>query len=99
MEVQVAQQHADRSPLRSSLIVRMDCGIFQDARFQPAPDYIDQAWITDSMFYKPERPIMIEAPKEVLQIRLQYPADLAASNDLIEGCQGMMGAEARPAAK
>jgi hypothetical protein len=49
----------------------------------PAPDQIDQAWITDPMFAKSEHPIVIEAPEEVLQIRLQYPSDLAASNDLI----------------
>jgi len=49
----------------------------------PAPHQIDQAWITDPMFAKSEHPIVIEAPEEVLQIRLQYPSDLAASNDLI----------------
>src|SRR5215510_8074414 len=99
MEIQVAQQHADRSTLRCSLFARMDCPIFQDARLQPTPDQIDQAWITDSVFDKPEHPIVIEAPKEVLQIRLQHPPNLAASNDLVEGCQGMMGTEPRPAAK
>ena len=86
MEVQVAQQHADRSTLRSSLVARMHGSVFQDARLQPAPDQSDQAWITDSMFDKSEHPIVIEAPEEVLQIRLQHPPDLAASNDLIEGC-------------
>src|SRR5690348_17334917 len=99
MEVQVAQQHADRSALRSSLIVRMDCSVFQDARLQPSPDQIDQARITDSMFDKPEHPLVIEAPKEVLQVRLQHPPDFAASDDLVKGCQSMMGAEPRPAAK
>ena len=48
---------------------------------------------------EPEHPIVIEAPEEVLQIRLQHPPNLAASNDLIEGCQGMMGTEPRPAAE
>src|SRR5215469_2373381 len=99
MEVQVAQQHADRSPLWSSLLARTDCSVFQDARFQPAPDQIDQARIADSMFHKPEHPFMVEAPEEVLQIRLQHPSYLAAGNDLIEGCQSMMGAEPRPAAE
>src|SRR5215470_5553331 len=98
MEIKVAQQHADRSALRSSLIVRMDFSVFQNARLQPSPDQIYQARITDSMFDKPEHPIVIEAPKEVLQVRLQHPPDLAASNDLIKGCQGMMGTEPRSAA-
>src|ERR1035437_7965562 len=51
------------------------------------------------MFDKPEDPIMIETPEEVLQIRLQHPADHAAGDDLIEGRQGVMGAELRPAAE
>lgn len=42
----------------------------RNARFQPAPDHADQARITDSMFDKSENPIVIEAPKEVIQIRL-----------------------------
>src|SRR5215510_7337049 len=99
MEVQVAQQYADRSALRSSLIVRIDYSIFQDACLQPAPDQIDQAPITDSVFDKPEHPFMIEAPEEVLQIRLQHPPDLAASNDLMEGCQSTMGPEPWSAAE
>src|SRR5437879_13618516 len=42
---------------------------------------------------------MIETPEEVLQIRLQHPADHAAGDDLIEGRQGMMSAELRSAAE
>ena len=33
--------------------------IFQNTRFQPAPDQTDQAWITDPMRDEPEHPIMI----------------------------------------
>ena len=44
-----------------------------------------------------EDPIMIETPEEVLEIRLQHPANLAAGDDLIEGRQGMMSAELWPA--
>jgi len=95
----VAQWHTDRSTLRGSLLARMDRSIFEDARFQPTPDQVDQARITDSMFDKSEDPIMIETPEEVLQIRLQHPADHAAGDDLIEGRQGVMGAELRPAAE
>src|SRR3974390_525773 len=99
MEVHVAQQHANRSTLRCSLLARMDLSIFQDARFQPAPDHTDQAWITASMRDNSEHPIMIETPEEVLQIRLQHPLNLAASDDLIEGRQGMMSAELWPASE
>jgi hypothetical protein len=42
---------------------------------------------------------MIETPKVVLQIRLQYPSDFAAGDDLIEGRQSMMSAELGSAAK
>jgi hypothetical protein len=72
--------------------------IFQNARFQPAPDQIDYARITAPVFDKPEHPFVIEAPEEVLQIRLQHPPDHAASNGLIEGCQGTMGTAARSTA-
>src|ERR1035437_7478396 len=68
MKVHVAQQHANRSTLRGSLLARMDHSIFQDARFQPTPDQVDQARIADSMFDKSEDPIVIEAPKEVLLV-------------------------------
>jgi hypothetical protein len=49
MEVEVAQKYADRPTLWRSLFARMDRSVFQDARFQPAPDQADQARITDSM--------------------------------------------------
>src|SRR5271165_2196001 len=97
MKVHVAQQHTNRSTLRGSLLARMNRSIFQDARFQPTPDQADQARIAYSMFDKPEHPIMIETPEEVLQIRLQHPTDHAAGDDLTEGRQGVMGAELRPA--
>ena len=42
---------------------------------------------------------MIETPEEVLQVRLQHPANHAAADDLIEGRQGVMGAKLRPAAE
>src|ERR1700675_545480 len=99
MEVHVAQEHANRSTLRGSLLARMNRSIFQDARSQPTPDQADQARIADSMFDKSEDPIVIEAPKEVLQIRLQHPANHTAGDDLIEGRQGVMGAKLRPAAE
>src|ERR1700757_2899693 len=99
MKVEVAQKHTDRSALWRSLFARMHRSVFQDTRFQPAPDQVDRARITDSMFDKPEDPIMIETSEEVLQIRLQHPADHATGDDLIEGRQGVVGAEPRPAAE
>ena len=99
MKIQVAQQHTDRAALWCSHLARMDCSIFQDARLQPTPDQIDQAQITDSMCDEPEHPIVIEAPEEVLQIRLQHPTDLAAGDDLVEGRQGMVGTKPGSAAE
>ena len=99
MEVHVAQQHADRSTLRGSLLAQMNRSIFQDTRILPTPDQVDQTRIADSMFDKSEDPIVIEAPKEVLQIRLQHPADQAAGDDLSKGPQSMMGAELWSAAE
>src|ERR1700730_5283067 len=99
MKVEIAQKHADRSALRGSLFARMDRSVFQNARFQPAPDQTDQARITDAMLDKPENPVGTETPEEVLQIRLQHPAYHATGDDLVEGRQGMMGAELRPAAE
>src|SRR5262249_45393409 len=80
-------------------IARIHRSIFQDARFQPTPDQADQARIAYSMFDKPEDPIMIETPEEVLQVRLQHPASHAAADDLVEGRQGVMGTELWPAAE
>jgi hypothetical protein len=99
MEVKIAQKYADRSTLRRAFLIRSDFPVFEDTRFQPAPDQTDQARITDSMLNKAESPVVTETPEEVLQIRLQHPADLAASNGLVEGCQGMMRAKPGPAAK
>src|SRR6516164_3993875 len=82
-----------------ALFARMDRSVLQNARFQPAPDQTDQARITDSMVDKPENPVVTETPEEVLQIRLQHPAYHATGDDLVEGRQGMMGAELRPAAE
>src|SRR5262249_31372013 len=53
----------------------------------------------DSMFDKSEHPIVIEAPKEVLQIRLQHPANPPAGDDLSKGPQSMVGAELWSAAE
>src|SRR6516164_5319781 len=36
MKIEVAQEYADRSALRSSLLARLDLSVFQNARFQPA---------------------------------------------------------------
>src|SRR5689334_8125008 len=61
MQVQVAQQHADRPALWGPFFARMDRALLHDARFQPAPDQADQAWVPDSMFNKPEQPLVREA--------------------------------------
>ena len=84
--------------MRSSFLARMDLSIFQNPRFQPAPDQTDQAWITDKRD-ETEYLIMIETPEEVFQIRLQNPSNFAAGDSLIEGRQGMMSAELWPATK
>jgi hypothetical protein len=48
----------------------MNLSIFQNACFQPAPDQADQARIPDSVLYKPEQPLVTQAPEEILQVRL-----------------------------
>ena len=60
VKIKVAQKPADQSPLRCSFLARIDLSIFQNTRFQPAPDQTDQAWITDPMRDEPEHPIIIE---------------------------------------
>src|SRR5262249_50394563 len=99
MEIQVAQQHADRSPLRSSLIAWVDCSIFQNARLQPSAGQIDPARNTGPVFDKPEHPFNNKAPEEVPQVRLQPPPDHAARNGLNEGCYCTMGTEPWSAAE
>ena len=63
VQIHIAQQDADRSALRGSLFVRMYLSVFQNTCFQPAPDQADQARITDSMFDKPEQPLVAETPE------------------------------------
>jgi hypothetical protein len=54
----------------------LDCSIFQEACFQPAPDQIDHARITDSLFDKPEHPFVIEAPEDTSAVlRWRAPSD------------------------
>lgn len=43
MQIHIAEQHADRTPLRRPLFARLDHTVLQNARLQPAPDQTDQA--------------------------------------------------------
>src|SRR5689334_6661041 len=99
MQIRVAQQHADRSPLGRPLFARIDRPLFQNARFQPASDKTDQTWIPDSMFDKVNQPLMTETSEEILQIRFQHPSCLTAGDDLVEGRQRMMGTQPRAFAR
>src|SRR5271157_5618331 len=99
MQIYVAQHDADRTSLRCSLLVRMNLAILQDACLQPAPDQTDHARIADAVLHEPEHPLVTETPEEILQVCLQHPTHLAASDHLIEGCQGVMGSPARPPAE
>jgi hypothetical protein len=46
-----------------------------------------------------EEPVVVETSEEVLQIRLEHPPNLSASDHLVEGRHSMMGAAAGPPAK
>jgi hypothetical protein len=46
-----------------------------------------------------EEPVVVKASEEVLQIRLEYPPNLSASDHLVEGRQSVMGTAAVPPAK
>jgi hypothetical protein len=59
VQVEIAQQDADRPPLRCPLFARMDLPILQDAGFQPAPYQAVKAWISDSMLDEAEQPYMV----------------------------------------
>src|ERR1700737_4384375 len=104
MQVHVAQHDADRTALWGSLLVWIDLAVFQDACLQPAPDQADHARIADAVLHdavlhEAEHPFVTETPEEILQVRLQHPAHLAAGDHLVEGCQGMAGSPFRPSAK
>src|SRR5215472_234163 len=88
MQVHIAQHDADRTALWGSLLVWIDLAVFQDACLQPAPDQADHARIADAVLHEAEPPFVTETPKEILQVRLQHPAHLAAGDYLVEGCQG-----------
>src|SRR6266404_4952549 len=96
MQVHVAQHDADRTALWGSLLVWINLAVFQDACLQPAPDQADHARIADAVLHEAEHPFVTETPEEILQVRLQHPAHLAAGDYLVEGCQGMVGSPFRP---
>ena len=58
MQVQIAQQYADRSTLWSTLLIRMNFSVFQHACFQPTTYQADHAWISNSELDKAEQPIV-----------------------------------------
>src|ERR1700745_1312552 len=87
MHVHVTQHDADRTALWGSFLVWIDLAVFQDACLQPAPDQADHARIADAVLHEAEHPFVTETPKEILQVRLQHPPHLAASDYLVEGCQ------------
>ena len=51
------------------------------------------------MFNKSEQPIVVEAPEQVLQVRLQHPSRLATGDHLIKCRQSVMGAHPCPSAE
>jgi hypothetical protein len=73
----------------------MDLSIFQNTRFQPAPDQTDQAWITDSMRDKSEDPIMIETPEEVPDVGVKYVVHLPTGDRHRQGVQRIVRPSSR----
>src|SRR5947209_20626475 len=97
MQVHVAQHDADRTASWGSFLV-WDRPRRLPGCLQPT-DQADHARIADAVLHEAEHPFVTETPEEILQVRLQHPAHLAAGDYLIEGCQGMMGSPFRPSAK
>ena len=56
MKVHIAQQHANRSTLRGSLLARMNRSIFQDACLEPFLDQADDASVADAMLHELNEP-------------------------------------------
>src|SRR6202023_516527 len=92
VEIYLTQQYADRSSLRGSFFARMNLFILQNTCLQPAPNQTDQALISHSMFHEAEHPFVIQAPEEILEVRLQHPLDFSASDPLMKRCQRLVGA-------
>ena len=60
----------------------MDLPIFQNARFEPAPDQADQTRISDSVLDEAEQPSMIKAPEglhDTIPITTTQTATLSVS--------------------
>src|SRR5438045_2280213 len=77
----------------------MEFPIFQNACFQPASDQADQTRVSYPMLDKAEHPFVTQAPEEVLEVRLQHPFHLPASNQLMQGCQRVVGTPLRTPTK
>src|SRR6516164_9574557 len=114
MQVHVAQHDADRTALWGSLLVWIDLAVFQGCLPSTSAGSGWSARIADAVLHKAwwaprsgrppneqgkKHPFVTETPKEILQVRLQHPAHLAAGDYLVEGCQGVVGPPFRPSAK
>src|SRR5215471_15603606 len=99
VQIQITQQDADRTTLWGPFFAWMELLIFQNVGFQPAPDQADQTLVPYSMLDEAEHPFMTQAPKEVLQVRLQNPFHLSPGNHLMQCCQCLMGTPPRPSTK
>ena len=82
MEVHIAQQDANGAAQWGAFLTRLMHAVFQGAGFQPAPHQAEQARVADSVLDEAEQPVVVQTPKEVLQIRLKDPAHLPPRQSL-----------------
>src|SRR5712692_89378 len=73
--------------------------VLQSACLQPASNQADETRVSYSMLYKPEHPVVTQAPEKVPQVRLQHPFHFPPGNHLMKGCQRVMGTPPRPSPK
>ena len=99
MEVHIAQQDANGAALWGAFLTRLMHAVFQGAGFQPAPHQAEQARVADSVLDEAEQPVVVQTPKEVLQIRLKDPAHLPPRYHFRERGEGVMGTLTRPPAE
>lgn len=66
MEVDVTQEHTNRTALRGSLRARMHLSRFENADFPPPANEAQQPGVAHTVLHKAHHPLVVETPEEVL---------------------------------
>src|SRR5262249_45770922 len=59
VNIEVAEQNADTSPLGDSFVAGLDDPVFQHPSFQPPLDHPQDAWVSNTVLHKAQEPCVV----------------------------------------